>query len=58
MKTFLIVAVVCFLILYFVAFMSNRRYRDDDDILWISRSQWKAIFIFWIFPIMAFLLRD
>lgn len=57
MKTFLIVAVVYFLILYFVAFLSNRNNRDSDDVLWISRSQWEAIFVMWL-PIIAALVKS
>lgn len=57
LKTFLIVAGIYFLILYFVAFLSNRHNRDKDDVLWISRNQWRALFIMWV-PIIVFLLRD
>lgn len=57
MKTFLIVAVVYFLILYFVAFVSNMDNRDSDDILWISRSQWGGIFALWL-PIVLLMLGD
>lgn len=57
MKTFLIVAVVYFLILYFVAFLSNRDNRDSDDVLWISRSQWGGIFALWL-PIVLLMLGD
>lgn len=34
-----------FVILYIVAFISNRHYRDSEDVLFISKSQWKAIFL-------------
>ncbi len=34
-----------FLLLYMVAFLSNRHYRSDDDVLWISKRQWEAIFV-------------
>lgn len=38
-------SIVCFIILYVIAFVSNRHYRENDDILFISKSQWKAIFL-------------
>lgn len=31
--------IVCFALLYTVAFISNRHYRDSDDVLFISKSQ-------------------
>lgn len=37
--------IVCFIILYTIAFINNRQYRENDDILFISKSQWKAIFL-------------
>lgn len=37
---------ICFLILYGIAFVSNIGYRENDDILWVSRSQWQAIILF------------
>lgn len=37
--------IVCFAILYIVAFISHRHYRDSDDILFVSKSQWEAIFL-------------
>ena len=37
--------IACFALLYTVAFISNRHYRDSDDVLFISKSQWKAIFL-------------
>jgi hypothetical protein len=46
-----------FLLLYLVAFFSNKNYREDDDILWVSRSQWRAIFLMWIPTIFAWLVR-
>ena len=55
-KYFLIMAVVYFIILYLVAFFSHRGYREDDDILWVSRSQWAAIFVIWL-PILVLLTK-
>ena len=52
-KSFLIIAVLYFVLLYVVAFLANYHYRDKNDILWISRHQWKAIFIMWIPVIFA-----
>jgi hypothetical protein len=37
-----------FLILYLIAFLSNRSDRHDDDILFITKHQWKAIFMLWV----------
>lgn len=37
--------ITIFVMLYFVAFISNRDHRDSDDILFISKSQWEAIFL-------------
>lgn len=39
---------IYFIILYLVAFISNLRDRQDDDVLFISRNQWKAILVMWI----------
>lgn len=37
-----------FLLLYLVAFISNRHYRSADDVFWISKEQWNAIFTLWV----------
>lgn len=36
---------IIFVMLYIVAFVSNRHYRDSEDVLFISKSQWKAILL-------------
>lgn len=39
---------VYFICLYIIAFCSNLKYREADDILWIGRNQWKAIWVIWL----------
>ena len=41
------VALGYFLLLYMIAFLSNRHYRSADDVFWISKNQWNAIFVMW-----------
>ena len=43
--------------LYIVAFISNRHYRDSEDVLFISKSQWKAIFLLMLPTLTAILMR-
>lgn len=43
--------------LYIVAFISNRHYRDSDDVLFISKSQWKAIFLLMLPTLIAVFKR-
>lgn len=42
-----------FVMLYIVAYISNRHYRDSEDILFISKSQWKAIFLLMLPTLIA-----
>lgn len=42
------VALGWFLLLYLIAFMSNRNYRSEDDVFWITKKQWNAIFTMWV----------
>ncbi len=37
--------ITIFAMLYIVAYISNRHYRDSEDVLFISKSQWEAIFL-------------
>lgn len=39
---------IYFVILYLVAWVANRNYRDKDDILGISKLQWRAIMLIWL----------
>ena len=39
------VALGYFLLLYMIAFLSNRHYRSADDVFWITKKQWNAIFV-------------
>ena len=41
-----------FIFLYIIAFCANLKYREPDDILWISSMQWKAILLIWI-PVLT-----
>ena len=43
--------------LYIVAFISNRHYRDSDDVVFISKSQWKAIFLLMLPTLLAVFKR-
>jgi hypothetical protein len=53
---YFIVTIAYFLILYLVAFLSNRHYREKDDFLFVSKSQWKAIMIMWL-PVLVALIK-
>ena len=39
---------IYFVILYLVAWVANRNSRDKDDILGISKLQWRAIMLIWL----------
>ncbi len=43
--------------LYIVAFISNRHYRHNEDVLFISKSQWKAIFLLMLPTLIAVFKR-
>ena len=45
--------ITIFVMLYIVAFISNRHYRDSEDVLFISRSQWEGIFLLMIPTLLA-----
>lgn len=49
--------IACFALLYIVAFISNRHYRDSDDVLFVSRSQWEAIFLLMLPTLIAVFKR-
>ncbi len=49
--------IVAFIFLYSVAFISNRHYRDSEDILFISKSQWEAILVMMLPVILAVFMR-
>lgn len=44
-----------FIFLYIIAFCSNLKYREHDDILWISKSQWRAILVLWSPSLIIFI---
>lgn len=49
--------IVCFALLYIVAFISNRHYRSSDDVLFISKRQWDAIIIMMLPTLLAVFMR-
>jgi predicted secreted protein len=53
----IIYLIAWFALLYIVAFISNRHYRDSDDILFISGSQWEAIFLLMLPAVVALFMR-
>ena len=56
-KVMLICILTYFTVLYIVAFIANKNSREDDDILWVSRSQWKAILVMWL-PSLIVLVKE
>lgn len=55
-KITLVFIVVYFLVLYLIAYFANRDYREEDDILFVSRRQWRAIFTMWL-PSLIILVK-
>ena len=53
----IIFLIVWFAILYVVAFISNRHYRDSDDVLFVSRTQWKAVLKLMLPALVAIFMR-
>jgi len=49
--------IIIFIIFYVVAFISHRHYRDSDDILFLSKSQWEAIFLLMLPTLLAEFMR-
>lgn len=49
--------IVIFVLLYTIAFVSNRQYRNSEDILFISKSQWEGIFLLMLPTIIAVFMR-
>ena len=47
-KASLACIIIYFAILYMVAWVANRNNRDKDDILGISKLQWRAIMLIWL----------
>lgn len=45
--------IIIFAMLYIVAYISNRHYRDSEDVLFISKSQWEAIFLLMLPTLIA-----
>lgn len=53
----IVFSITIFAMLYIVAFISNRHYRDSEDVLFISKSQWKAIFLLMLPTLIAVFKR-
>lgn len=49
--------IIIFAILYIVAFISNIHYRSDEDVLFISKTQWHAVFMLMIPTLVAIFMR-
>lgn len=49
--------IMWFVILYIVAFISNRSDPESDDVLFVSRSQWRAIFVLMLPILLAIFER-
>ena len=49
--------ITIFVMLYIVAFINNRHYRDSEDVLFISKSQWEAIFLLMLPTLIAVFMR-
>ena len=47
-KSYLIYVIVWFLILYIFGFISSYKWREETDILFLSRQQWMALIIMWL----------
>lgn len=54
LKVKIIITLIYFLILYIVALVSNWGYWEKDDILFVSRRQWKALLIMWLPALVLF----
>lgn len=53
----IVLIILNFMFLYFIAFIYNRRYRNNkEDILFINKSQWVGILIMYIPILIAILL--
>lgn len=55
-KIDLVIIIIYFLVLYLIAYFANRDYREDDDILFVARSQWRGILVMWM-PSLVILLK-
>lgn len=49
--------ITVFVMLYIVALISNRHYRSSEDVLFISKSQWEAIFLLMLPTLIAVFLK-
>jgi hypothetical protein len=50
--------IVIFALLYTIAFISNIHYRDkEEDVLFVSKSQWEGIFLLMLPTLIAVFMR-
>lgn len=56
-KISLVLIAAYFLVLYLIAYFANKDYREDDDILFVSKSQWSAIFAIWLPSLLVLVKR-
>lgn len=50
--------IVTFALLYIIAFVSNMHYRDkEEDVLFVSKSQWEAIGLLMLPTLLAVFMR-
>ena len=56
-KMTLFYVIVYFLILYLIALIANKDSIEDNDILFVSRRQWKAILVIWL-PSLTLFMKD
>ena len=54
MKIKLAVLVIYFLILYLIAFINNKDYKEPEDFLGVTDTQWTAIMVMWAPSILIF----
>ena len=53
-----IFAIIAFLILYIIAFISARDIREEDAVLGVNKSQWEAILVMWLCMLIALMQQE
>jgi hypothetical protein len=54
----MILSILYFLELYLIAFLTNFRYREKDDVLFIKKYQWKALLVLWSPVLLAIIIAE
>ena len=49
--------ITIFVMLYIVAYISNRHYRSSENVLFISKSQWETIFLLMLPTLLAIFIK-